>query len=152
MEDINKRVLSVMDKKNLSRTAFASVLDVSLPVLTHISSGRNKPGLELIQKVLIHFKDIDPDWLVLGHGDMLRKRTEKPDLIKEIKEINSLKVDLDQISLNSKQVIDYNAILLKEVSYLYELNQYMLDNENKIKLMKEEINSIQDKIKAKLLD
>ena len=79
MDELNKRVLSVMEHKQMSKSSFALALDSSLPVLTHISSGRNKPGLELIQRLLSRFPDISPDWLILGNGEMYRDAATKPD-------------------------------------------------------------------------
>ncbi|MDP1726517.1 MAG: helix-turn-helix transcriptional regulator [Bacteroidota bacterium] len=152
MDELNKRVLSVMEAKNLSRTAFASLLEISLPVLTHIGSGRNKPGLELIQKILTHFPDIDPDWLLLGLKTMFREKAEKPDISSELNNLNNLNVKLDQISANSRQVIDYNAILLKEINYLQELNQYMVDNEKRVLEYKRELEAIHSGLLSKLKD
>lgn len=152
MDELNLRVLSVMEAKKLSRTAFASLLEISLPVLTHIGSGRNKPGLELIQKILTHFPDIDPDWLLLGLKTMFREKTQNPDISSEMKNLNDLNAELDQISANSRQVIDYNAILLKEINYLGELNQYMNDNERKVSEFKRELEAIHAGLLSKLKD
>ncbi len=150
MDELNKRVLSVMEFKNLSRTAFTQLLGISLPVLTHISSGRNKPGLELIQKILSHFDDVDPDWLLLGKGNMHRKKPDKVNLSAELREIELLAADLDVLVSNSKQVTEYNRILLKEIGYLHELNQYMTDNESRVEILKRSLTEINQRLSAKV--
>ena len=68
IDEINKRVIEVMVRSDFSKSTFASVLDVSLPLITHITSGRNKPGLDIIQKLLTNFKDINLDLLLFGIG------------------------------------------------------------------------------------
>jgi hypothetical protein len=35
MDELNKRVLSIMEAKQLTRSGFSAALEVSLPVLTH---------------------------------------------------------------------------------------------------------------------
>lgn len=72
--DVNARVLAVMAHYSLSKTDFALKLKVSQGVISHISSGRNNAGLDLIVSLLTEFKEINPEWMVLGIGDMLREK------------------------------------------------------------------------------
>lgn len=67
------RILEVFKQSQLSRAEFAQALGISNAVLSHISSGRNKPSLDLVLALLDKFKDINPEWLLLGNGPMLRK-------------------------------------------------------------------------------
>lgn len=62
-----------MDGSGISKSDLAHRLAVSLAQLSHISSGRNKPGLDLIQKLLLQFPEISADWLLNGTGDKYRK-------------------------------------------------------------------------------
>ena len=50
MDELNKRIIEVMTMLGLNKSTFAKDLDVSLPLITHITSGRNKAGLDIIQK------------------------------------------------------------------------------------------------------
>ena len=70
------RILEVFKQSQLSRAEFAQALGISNAVLSHISSGRNKPSLDLVLSLLDKFKDINPEWLLLGNGPMLRKDLE----------------------------------------------------------------------------
>ncbi len=150
MDELNKRVLSIMEVKNLSRTAFASLLEISLPVLTHIGSGRNKPSLELIQKILTQIPEIDPDWLVLGKNSMFRKRAEPIDLSQEMSQLGDIRMGIHQIIENSKQVLDYHGILLKEINYLKELEPFLRDNQNRVNDFEDKLNLIESSIISKL--
>jgi hypothetical protein len=46
--------------------------------VSHILSGRNKPSLDFILKVLTSYPEIDADWLLFGKGQMinLESKTE----------------------------------------------------------------------------
>ena len=51
---------------NLTASAFADEIGVQRSSMSHILSGRNKPSLELIQKVLTRFPKVSADWLIAG--------------------------------------------------------------------------------------
>jgi predicted transcriptional regulator len=66
MDELNKRIVEIMVRFNHSKSSLALELGVSLPLITHITTGRNKPGIELLQRVLQRFPDINPMWLLVG--------------------------------------------------------------------------------------
>jgi len=71
MEDsIVERVIVLMEQYGLSASAFADKIDVQRSSMSHLVSGRNKPSLDFIQKVLNNFSDINPAWLIMGTGPM----------------------------------------------------------------------------------
>ena len=53
-----------MKLNNLSASAFADKIEVQRSSISHILSGRNKPSLEFIQKVLTAFPKVSSDWLL----------------------------------------------------------------------------------------
>jgi hypothetical protein len=152
MDELNKRVLSIMDAKHLSKSSFANLLEISLPVLTHISSGRNKPGLDLIQKILTKFPDVSPDWLLLGQLPMYREPVKKVDLEEELKSISLIINSLPSLSANAKQVEDYHALLLKEILYLNDLMPFLKGIQAKSVQIAEEMHAIKRAIDIKLKD
>jgi transcriptional regulator with XRE-family HTH domain len=152
MYELNKRVLSIMEAKQLTRSGFSAALEVSLPVLTHISSGRNKPGLELIQKLLTTFPDLDPDWLLLGKGQMFRKTQEMPDLSIDLEQFKQLLTHLIKLQENEAKVLQYHQILHKEISYLQDLDQLLIQNQSYLTKLPLEFEEIQKSIKSKLLN
>lgn len=72
MDALNTRVVLVMEKFSLTKTAFAADLEISQAVLTHISQGRNKPSVDMLQKILTKHPTINPEWLFMGKGTMLK--------------------------------------------------------------------------------
>jgi DNA-binding XRE family transcriptional regulator len=152
MDDLNKRVLSVMEVKGMSKSTFALALDISLPVLTHIGSGRNKPGLELITRIIATFPDISPDWLLLGSGTMIRVEMKKLDISKELNKLASLEAKIPDFATNASQILEYHALLLKEILYLNELSPYLKAIQNNSSYVANEIKQVIDEINIKVKD
>lgn len=79
--EINQRIASLIDKLGYNKSTFAQKIGVSQPIITHITTGRNNPGLEVIQKILSNCQDVNPDWLLLGRGDMILNNRLNKDII-----------------------------------------------------------------------
>lgn len=67
-----ERILEVLKMKNFSPSQFAEEIGVQRSNISHIISGRNKPSLEFIQKIIKRFPDINPDYILSGQGTLLR--------------------------------------------------------------------------------
>jgi hypothetical protein len=152
MDELNLRVLSVMNELKLSKSAFAASLDISLPMLTHIGSGRNKPGIELIQKILLNFPQISPDWLILGNGAMYREASKKMDLSAELQELINISLKMPDFIKNAQQILDYHDLLLKEISYLKDLSPYLNAIKSNSAFLSQELNQVKEQIITKLKD
>ena len=70
------RISLILRTKNISAAQFADKIDVQRSSISHVLSGRNKPSLEFIQKILKSFPEIRPDWLLFGKGAMLLEETD----------------------------------------------------------------------------
>ncbi|WP_400190646.1 helix-turn-helix domain-containing protein [Hymenobacter sp. B81] len=64
------RIRELLQARHLSPTQFADTIGVARPVVSHILSGRNKPSLEVVQKVLAAFPDLSMPWLLTGRGSI----------------------------------------------------------------------------------
>jgi len=87
---VKDRLIKILTHYGYNATRLADEISVQRSGISHIISGRNLPSFDFITKILTRFPDIDPNWLVLGKGPMLRQEhssglTEKeiPDLIME---------------------------------------------------------------------
>lgn len=65
-----RRIELVMKSQNLTSSQFADKLGVQRSGMSHILSGRNKPSLDFVLKVLAGFPDLNPQWLLQGKGKM----------------------------------------------------------------------------------
>ncbi len=93
MSELAQRILNYSTQLGLSKNDLANKIGVSPAVLSHIASGRNKPGLDLILSFLTAFPKVNPDWLLFGHGPESREgdgETEKIENIKLLLEVKLL--------------------------------------------------------------
>lgn len=65
------RIQILLQKKKLTPSHFADEIGVQRSAMSHILSGRNKPSLDFIQKILRRFPDINSEWLLSGKGEMM---------------------------------------------------------------------------------
>lgn len=67
-EDFIKRIEFLLEYYNVSASAFADKLGIQRSGLSHLLSGRNKPSLDFILKVIETFPEVDIYWLLNGKG------------------------------------------------------------------------------------
>jgi transcriptional regulator with XRE-family HTH domain len=70
---LKERIEKILAEYQLSPSRFADDIGIQRSGVSHILSGRNKPSLELIQKILARYPDISSDWLVQGNGPMKKE-------------------------------------------------------------------------------
>lgn len=64
------RIRTLLETRQLTPTQFADVIGVARPIVSHILSGRNKPSLEVVQRILAAMPDLSMPWLLNGTGPM----------------------------------------------------------------------------------
>ena len=80
------RLIEFMEMKQLNARQLSEKIGVQPSSISHILTGRNKPSVDLLEKLLKHFPDIDIHYLLTG---------EKRNLVKPLQERSS---DLKEIS------------------------------------------------------
>ena len=66
------RIRTLLNKEDISASKLAEKIGVQRSSISHILSERNKPSLEFIQKILVHFPHINAEWLLTGKGGYLK--------------------------------------------------------------------------------
>lgn len=66
------RILAIMKQEGMSPSRFAEEIGIQRAAMSHITSGRNNPSLDVITKILERFPAINPDWLLFGKGGIKR--------------------------------------------------------------------------------
>jgi hypothetical protein len=150
LDELNKRIITLMVQKGHSKSTFAKVLDVSLPLITHITTGRNKPGIDLIQKILIEFQEINPRWLLLGEEEMENRKVEMPDMTDVQVELNKMKIELISSKSGFQMVKEYHKILMDEILHLQEIQIQLNDMESNADRYALKIEHLKDQINIKL--
>ncbi|MFI3281342.1 MAG: helix-turn-helix transcriptional regulator [Rikenellaceae bacterium] len=69
---MKEKIVQLMKSEGLTSSRLAEILEIQPSGISHIVSGRNKPGFDLLQKILRRFPQINPDWLLLDSPTMYR--------------------------------------------------------------------------------
>ena len=83
-DDFIKRLEILLDYYSLSASVFADKIGVQRSSLSHLLSGRNKPSLDFILKIIEVFPDVDLYWILNGKGtfpksdDKIETKKETP--------------------------------------------------------------------------
>jgi transcriptional regulator with XRE-family HTH domain len=119
IDDFIKRLEIILDYYNLSASAFADKINVQRSSLSHLLSGRNKPSLDFIIKVIEVFPEVDLYWILNGKGTF--PKSEKNISIQSAKqELSSDEISspdlFSSVQMNSKSLPENNEIEKKTIS------------------------------------
>lgn len=129
------RLEKIIQSEGLNISQFANEIGIKVPTISHILNGRNKPSLEVLQKVLNRFRTINSDWLILGVGSMYRdtKHSQTLSLFDNIDSTNSE-------SINYKNKSDeFSTKIENQEKRQSSSNENSILNEAKNSIVKEKI-------------
>ena len=63
-----KRFKEILEDNNITASALADELEIQRSSISHLLSGRNKPSLDFILKLLSKYPEINMYWLLNGTG------------------------------------------------------------------------------------
>ncbi|PVW13830.1 helix-turn-helix domain-containing protein [Marixanthomonas spongiae] len=119
-EDFTKRLEKIMGFYGLSATAFSEAIEFNRSTISHLLSGRNKPSLEFVMKVIQTFPEVELYWLLNGKGtfppnenNKIGSNTEKKTQIKK----TALDNPESQDSVTTKKEIDRIVIFYSDGSF-----------------------------------
>jgi len=116
--EIKDRLKKIIESENLTSSAFADIIGVQRSSISHILSGRNKPGMDFIQKILTAFPKYKAEWLVMGTGEIY-KQPMQPTLF-----------DTEKTALNTENTEDKNNELSPDTIESTAEIQNILPNNN----------------------
>ena len=90
------RIKKWLDINNQKASELANNIGVSRATISHIISGRNKPSIDFLEKLLNVYPEINANWLITGIGSV---NLVKPGLINH-KNINKVVVFYDDNSFD----------------------------------------------------
>ncbi len=114
------RIKHILEQKNLTPSRFADQIGIPRSTISHILSGRNKPSLEVMQKIINAFPDIPMEWLIIGKGNFTEQTytlfgtgnqsDKKPDPVKNEKSDDHLPdnddIDESDIERNTQSIAE----------------------------------------------
>lgn len=71
------RLQQFLMAENISPSRFADQIGIQRSGLSHILAGRNKPGFDFIEKMLLTYPSLNAEWLITGKGKMYKEIQEK---------------------------------------------------------------------------
>ena len=76
IDDFVKRLEIILDYYSLNASSFADKIGVQRSSMSHLLSGRNKPSLDFVLKILDVFPDVDLYWILNGKGSFPKNEEE----------------------------------------------------------------------------
>lgn len=67
---MNRRLLQFLQAENITQTQLADTLSVARGSVSNILAGRNKPGYDFLESLLLHYPNLNLEWLLTGKGKM----------------------------------------------------------------------------------
>jgi len=96
IDDFVKRVEIILDYYSLNASSFADKIGVQRSSMSHLLSGRNKPSLDFVMKIMEVFPEVDLYWILNGKGSfpksddvVISKKDENPEIEKHTAPIPS---------------------------------------------------------------
>jgi len=93
---MHNRLKNWMESESLKPSALADNIGVNRATISHILSGRNKPSIDFLQKLLHSYSDLNANWLITGIGYM--QENKKQEEVKSSKSIGKVVVFYDDKS------------------------------------------------------
>ncbi|MDG4715629.1 MULTISPECIES: helix-turn-helix transcriptional regulator [Winogradskyella] len=95
--DFANRLQKVIDFYDETASGFAEKIGVQRSSISHILSGRNKPSLDFVMKILHSYPEVELYWLLNGRGNFPTTETK-------ISEIPNPQLDLKVENLNKPDI------------------------------------------------
>jgi len=112
-DDFSKRLEKVIDFYGESASSFAEKIGVQRSSISHILSGRNKPSLDFVLKVLSAYSEVELYWLLNGKGSFPKKEIEVIEESESPKKI----VSQESFTSNSEKKIKRIVIFYSDGSF-----------------------------------
>jgi len=74
--EFSDRLKTVINHYELTATSLADSINVQRSSISHLLSGRNKPSLDFVLKILQKYPEVELYWLLNGKGQFPKKEIE----------------------------------------------------------------------------
>ena len=112
--EFTSRLKKVMEFHQLSASMFADKVGVQRSSISHILSGRNKPSLDFVMKILKAFPEVELYWLLNGAGTFPKKKNQTIEKSYPTPEIETVSQKTEQPNLENNEVIQ-NSIQKNDI-------------------------------------
>ena len=67
---MHNRLKQFLAAENVTQAQFASTIGIGKANISHVLSGRNKPGYDFIKAIMVGYPHLNINWLMVGAGKM----------------------------------------------------------------------------------
>jgi plasmid maintenance system antidote protein VapI len=131
MYTIKSKIESLIHGLGITPMRFADIIGVKRPVISHILSGRNKPSLDIVMKIVARFEDLKYEWLdenVALDMDLVQKIKEKNGSFYSSREFDFSGNDQEEIEILDSQANESKLKKLDRIVFFYSDNSFKLYN------------------------
>ena len=93
------RLQKLLDYYNLSASGLATKIGVQRSSISHIISGRNKPSLDFVMRLLHTYDEVTIEWLIDGKGTFPKSENTRPtphNTVKDITPVQTEKIEVEK--------------------------------------------------------
>lgn len=122
---MKERIIEFLRKENKSSVHLAHEIGVQPSSISHILSGRNKPSLDFVLKMLSRYKNLSTEWLLFGRGEMYSAASEPTLFNNNILEAGADTVENSEVGTKTGGIIRENPELmaLNDSSAVKQINR-----------------------------
>jgi transcriptional regulator with XRE-family HTH domain len=111
------RLTTIMNYYQLSASAFADKIQVPRSSISHLLSGRNKPSLDFVLKVVKEFEDVELYWLLNGKGAFPTASAPTP--VKDSIQTAAADIETQSEIIENNRTADPSKNKLEKIVFFY---------------------------------
>jgi transcriptional regulator with XRE-family HTH domain len=102
--EIKERISLIIKNNHMTPSAFADRIGANRSSISHVLSGRNKPGLDLLEKIVQHFPDINCYWLLTGVTNV---NSDFQSIGSQVSKLNERQIKMESDRKEIVKIIEY---------------------------------------------
>ena len=120
---MNRRLQQFLSAENLTQSQFADSIGVARASISHILSGRNKPGFEFVENLARRYPALNLEWFITGKGRMYKTAVDDhedkiPELFGEEEPIfESKTIDINTQVIDNKRKVSKILLFYNDGSF-----------------------------------
>lgn len=117
-DEFIERLEKILAHYQLSASAFADALGIQRSGVSHLLSGRNKPSLDFVLKLLHTYPEVDLQWLMNGKGEFPKSKQQSEDVFSESLPQKNTQTQTLPLQVNKPVTVNAQKSI-KEIVVLY---------------------------------
>ena len=110
------RLQHFLQAENLTPSQFADRIGIQRSGVSHVLAGRNKPGFDFMESMLLSYPSLNAEWLMTGKGKMYKEiKQSLPQETEDIQDqdqeqqVTQKPVQSEMLFQNAEQLMDSGA-------------------------------------------